>query len=73
MNNIFHQKFSIPCYDTDAAQLLKPVSFMNYAQEQANCHASVLGFGYDDMVTTRKNRMGAFQNAHKIPQPSHVA
>ena len=53
MNNIFHQKFSIPCYDTDAAQLLKPVSFMNYAQEQANCHASVLGFGYDDMVTTR--------------------
>ena len=53
MNNFFHQKFSIPCYDTDAAQLLKPVSFMNYAQEQANCHASILGFGYDDMVTTK--------------------
>lgn len=53
MNNFFHQKFSIPCYDTDAAHLLKPVSFMNYAQEQANCHASILGFGYDDMVTTK--------------------
>ena len=53
MNSFFHQKFSIPCYDTDAAQLLKPVSFMNYAQEQANCHASVLGFGYDDMVSTK--------------------
>ena len=53
MGKFFHQKFSIPCYDTDASQLLKPVAFMNYAQELANCHASVLGFGYDDMIRTR--------------------
>lgn len=53
MNNIFHQNFRIPCYDTDAGQLLKPVSFMNYAQEIANCHAAVLGFGYDDLIKTR--------------------
>ena len=53
MNNIYHQTLRIPCYDTDAAQLLKPVSFMNYAQEMANCHASILGFGYDDMIRTR--------------------
>lgn len=53
MNNIYHRKLQIPCYDTDASQLLKPVSFMNYAQEMANRHASVLGFGYDDMTRTR--------------------
>lgn len=53
MNNFFLQKFNIPCYDTDMAQKLKPVAFMNYAQEMANGHASVLGFGYDDMIRTR--------------------
>ena len=53
MDNIYKQQIKIPCYDTDASQLLKPVSFMNYAQEWANCHASVLGFGYDDMIRTR--------------------
>lgn len=53
MNNFFIQKLNIPCYDTDRTQKLKPVSFMNYAQEMANCHASVLGFGYDDMIRTR--------------------
>ena len=52
-NSVYRQKIKVPCYDTDAAQLLKPVSFMNYAQELANCHASVLGFGYDDMIRTR--------------------
>lgn len=53
MEKSYHQNFNIPCYDTDAGQMLKPVSFMNYAQEIANCHASVLGFGYDDMILTR--------------------
>ena len=53
MGKIYRQEIKIPCYDTDASQLLKPVSFMNYAQELANCHASELGFGYDDMIRTR--------------------
>lgn len=53
MDSFFLQKFHIPCYDTDVSQRLKPVSFMNYAQEIANCHASVLGFGYDDLIRTR--------------------
>lgn len=43
----------IPCFDTDAAWRLKPVSFMNMAQEAANAHATVLGFGYDDLVASR--------------------
>lgn len=42
----------IPCYDTDASWRLKPVSFMNYAQEAANSHATILGFGYDDLISS---------------------
>lgn len=49
----FEHSLMIPCYDTDASKLLKPASFMNYAQEAANLHASVLGFGYEDMIETR--------------------
>ena len=53
MMDRFEQNLMIPCYDTDVSKLLKPSSFMNYAQEAANLHASVLGFGYDDMMVTR--------------------
>lgn len=53
MMDRFEQNLMIPCYDTDASKLLKTSSFMNYAQEAANLHASVLGFGYDDMMVTR--------------------
>ena len=47
------QKFLIPCYFTDASWRLKPASFMDLAQEAANLHATVLGFGYDEMITSR--------------------
>lgn len=43
---------TIPCYDTDASWRLKPVSFMNFAQEAAGCHAERLGFGYDDLIAS---------------------
>lgn len=43
----------IPCYDTDVNCFLKPSSFMDLAQEAANLHADVLGFGYDDLIRTR--------------------
>lgn len=48
----FEQKFTIPCYDTDASWRLKPASFMNLAQEAAGQHAVYLGFGYDDLIAT---------------------
>lgn len=48
--NKYTQKITIPCYDTDASWRLKPASFMDLAQEAANRHASVLGFGYDDLI-----------------------
>ena len=46
----YTEKFTIPCYDTDAAWRLKPASFMNMAQEAAGRHAVYLGFGYDDLI-----------------------
>lgn len=52
MNRLI-EHYTIPCYDTDASWRLKPVSFMNYAQEMANRHACVLGFGYDDLIGSR--------------------
>ena len=48
----FEQKFTIPCYDTDASWCLKPSSFMDLAQEAAGQHAVYLGFGYDDLIAT---------------------
>lgn len=47
------QHFVIPCYDTDVAFRLKPASFMDLAQEIAQQHAGLLGFGYDDLQRTR--------------------
>ena len=53
MENKLSQNFIIPCYVTDFSCLLKPASFMDLAQELANVHAQVLGFGYDDLMRTR--------------------
>jgi acyl-ACP thioesterase len=51
--NKFKQDFIIPCYNTDVSWRLKPASFMDLAQEAANCHANILGFGYDDLIASR--------------------
>ena len=48
----YTENLTIPCYDTDASWRLKPVSFMNLAQEAAGRHAVYLGFGYDDLIKT---------------------
>ena len=53
MKDRYSQQIVIPCYQTDAAKLLKPASFMDMAQEAANRHADILGFGYDDLSRTR--------------------
>ena len=53
MENKFRQRILVPCYDTDVAKLLKPASFMDLAQEAANLHANILGFGYDNLMETR--------------------
>ncbi len=51
--NKFTQNFHIPCYNTDMSWRLKPSSFMDLAQEAANLHANILGFGYDDLIASR--------------------
>lgn len=48
----YEENITIPCYCTDASWRLKPVSFMNYAQEIANRHATAIGFGYDDLISS---------------------
>ena len=48
----YTQDIIIPCYDTDASWRLKPVAFMNMAQEAAGNHAVYLGFGYDDLIAS---------------------
>lgn len=44
----------IPSPDVDMSSTLKPVSFLNYAQEAANIHADYIGVGYDSMHVTRQ-------------------
>ncbi len=49
MNKI-SKEFTIACYECDTNGLLKPSSFMDYAQEFANYHAESLGFGYETLI-----------------------
>ena len=44
----------IPSFDVDMSALLKPTSFLNFAQESANIHADYIGVGYDSMHITRQ-------------------
>lgn len=36
--------------DTDEARLMRPASFLQYAQDIAGDNADLLGFGYDEMI-----------------------
>ncbi len=53
MENRFIRKITIPCYDTDAFGRMKLFAFMNYAQELANEHAELMGFGYETLIQQR--------------------
>lgn len=46
----YNESSVIKCYETDKNMSLKPYAFMNIAQEMANIHASMIGFGYDDLI-----------------------
>ena len=48
----YSEKHTVTCYDTDVAGRMKPVAFMNLAQEAAGRHAVYLGFGYDDLIVS---------------------
>ena len=51
--NKLTQNFRISSYNVDMSWRLKPASFMDLAQEAANQHATILGFGYDDLIASR--------------------
>lgn len=40
----------VPCYDVDSTLRIRPVAFMNIAQEMATRAAEPFGFGYDDLI-----------------------
>ena len=49
IENRYRRDLEIPCFQTDAAFLLKPAAFMDLAQEMSYHAATRLGFGYDDL------------------------
>ena len=63
------QKHIIPCYQTDSKWRLKPASFMDLAQEAANSHAAILGFGYDDLIQSKTAWILSRVNIHFIKAP----
>lgn len=63
------QKHIIPCYQTDSSWRLKPASFMDLAQEAANSHAAILGFGYDDLIQSKTAWILSRVNIHFIKAP----
>ncbi len=46
----FSRDSIVTWHDIDNKQLLRPVAFMNFAQEMANTQASVLKFGYYELI-----------------------
>ena len=47
---IYSEKYLVKSYETDMNASLKLFTFMNYAQEIAGQHATLLGFGYDTLI-----------------------
>ena len=52
--NKFFAPHTVTCYETDAAFLLKPAAFMDLAQEIAMLAADGIGYGYDDLMQSRR-------------------
>ena len=52
----------VPCYDVDSTLRIRPVAFMNIAQEMATRAADVLGFGYGDLI--KKNMAWVLSRMH---------
>ena len=60
----------VPSFDVDMSSTLKPVSFLNYAQEAANIHADYIGVGFDSMQVTRKGWVLSRMHVvfHRLPK-----
>ena len=56
--------------DSDLRGQMKPVAFLNMAQEAANVHADYLGVGYDSITSTRRAWVLARMHTifHRMPR-----
>jgi acyl-ACP thioesterase len=50
MKSIFTSTYRVRSYETDFLRRLKPVTLLNYLQDAASCHATVLGFSVADLL-----------------------
>ena len=50
-NKILERTHTVACFETDANKVLRPKSFMDWAQEMAELHAEQLHFGYEDFIS----------------------
>lgn len=63
-NGKYIVKDVVSCYDVDSNIRLKPVAFMNIAQEMATRAADPYGFGYDEML--KKNMAWVLSRMHFV-------
>ncbi len=49
-NNKVTDRLTVKCYEVDGTKRLKPVAFMDMAQEMAYEAAGAMHFGYDDLI-----------------------
>ena len=54
----------VSCFDVDSNIRMKPVAFMNIAQEMATRAADPLGFGYNEML--KKNMAWVLSRMHFV-------
>ena len=68
MNSLI-EKFEIRSYETDFKQELRPFAFMNYAQYMAEKHATVLKFGYENLLENQTVWVLSRVNVHFLEYP----
>lgn len=67
--NSLKENFEIKSYETDYKHELRPFAFMNYAQYMAEKHASILKFGYDNLLETQNVWVLSRVNVHFLEYP----
>ena len=46
----YKENFAVKWHEIDTNKILRPIAFMNMAQECANVHSAALNFGYDELI-----------------------
>lgn len=66
----YHEDINVAAYHTDINSILKPASFLDWAQEAAGLHADSFGFGYEKLIQTKTAWILSRMNVkfHKMPR-----